>query len=340
MAEETAGGAAAPEEAPFTEGGMLSASEEMEKLKAELDEPDGEAAEGVAAPARGADGKFLPNGAAAPPKPKGVQGRIDELTREKHDAERKAADAEAKRDAAQRELAELKKAGAPKADVSAAQKAVETAAAGADDAAQRAWDAANPEPKLEEFPDDPNKYYKAQARWEVKRELGATARAEVAKQAALTEAKEARTRMEAWESKVAKARESHADWDEVTQAKISLFAVAWDAIDTSDLAAEIAYHLAGHQEECVRIAALGAAAQAREIGKIEARLAAERDTSTAKSPNEDEPAEATPRAGSRAPEPIRPVRPRDRVEVDPEKLPQDQFEDWLDAKMKANRRKR
>jgi signal recognition particle GTPase len=84
-----------------------------------------------------------------------------------------------------------------------------------------------------------------------------------------------------------------------------------EAILTSDLGPKLAYHLAKNPEEAKRIAALPAARQAAEIGKLEGSLEAE-----SKPKPKPEP--------SKAPEPIEPVgarsasseRPSDKDDID------------------------
>jgi erythromycin esterase-like protein len=103
-----------------------------------------------------------------------------------------------------------------------------------------------------------------------------------------------------FKAQVNTAREEIDDYDEVAFAKFPVTDVMADAIRESELGARVLYELGKNQQEAARIAQLGPLAQAREIGKIEARIAQEKS----------KPAEEAeqPAPVSKAPPPPTPVR--------------------------------
>ena len=92
------------------------------------------------------------------------------------------------------------------------------------------------------------------------------------------------------------ARDKYSDYDDVVgNPRLPINAVMADAIRMSDQGPDIAYHLGKHPEEAAKIAKLPPILAVKELGKLEAKLAAEPPTPTKRS--------------SSAPEPINPVRP-------------------------------
>lgn len=166
--------------------------------------------------------------------------RIDRAIR----AIRAKAEAEAKADLLERELAELRtKASGP--------------AAPADPSA----------PKPEDFT-DVEEYAKAVAAHEVKKDREARE---------VQSREEARTRAERdlmgnWESRSVKSSAQHDDWDEVVGdlKPTTPWAVA---IMKAENGPDIAYYLGTHEQEAERIIALDPYDQIREIGKLELKLA-------------------------------------------------------------------
>ena len=87
----------------------------------------------------------------------------------------------------------------------------------------------------------------------------------------------------------------------------------------SEKGPQISYYLAKHPEKVAELNALPVHRQLAEIGRLEARLT-----------------RPEPRKESKAPPPVPPLKSSERIkEVDPEKLPMDQFAQWFDAKKKA-----
>lgn len=175
-------------------------------------------------------------------------------------AYRRAAEAEARRDLAEKQLAELRAKSAPAEDPSA--------------------------PRLESFKDI-EEYAAARAKHAADntlKEHTATQRADAAKRA---QAKLA----EDWEGKAARGGEKYDDFDEVVGElkPIAPWAVALMEAENGE---EIAYFLGKNLKDIQRIASLSPTAQIREIGKLEAKLAAE---------------PPKPKTPSKAPAPINPV---------------------------------
>jgi len=70
------------------------------------------------------------------------------------------------------------------------------------------------------------------------------------------------------------ARDSFDDYDQVTRnPSLRITEVMMEAIQTSDIGPQVAYHLGTNPKEATRIALLAPYAQAKEIGKLEAKLA-------------------------------------------------------------------
>ena len=116
-------------------------------------------------------------------------------------------------------------------------------------------------PTPEAFPDHAS-YVQAVAVWAV--EQGERSRAARAEQTALTTA---------WETQEATAKAQHPDYDEVLAADTTRYHPAvLQALQTSELGSEVAYHLATHPEDATRIAALAPSAAVRALGRLEARL--------------------------------------------------------------------
>jgi len=110
----------------------------------------------------------------------------------------------------------------------------------------------------------------------------------------------------AWNEKVNTFKSETPDYNDVLQAAedIQVSPAMNEAIITSDHGPAIAYHLAQHPEEAQRIAALSPVAAAREIGKIEAALAAETATPAPKARVSKAPAPAkTVKAAAESSEP-------------------------------------
>jgi hypothetical protein len=92
-----------------------------------------------------------------------------------------------------------------------------------------------------------------------------------------TKAEDERKAIQAgWDSKVAKAKETFKDYDDVLEqaeeSKVSVTPTMVAAMQDSDIGAHLGYHLMKNPDECARIAKLSAVSQVREIGKLEASI--------------------------------------------------------------------
>jgi len=98
---------------------------------------------------------------------------------------------------------------------------------------------------------------------------------------------------------VAKAAEKFADFEDVALSPdLAMTPVMAEALLDCENFPEVAYHLGQHPEEAKRIAKLSPAAQAREIGKLEVKLA---------SAVKDATEQQTARRTTNAPAPVKPV---------------------------------
>lgn len=108
---------------------------------------------------------------------------------------------------------------------------------------------------------------------------------------------------ESWDAKTIKADKKYDDFDEVVGEikPTSPWAIAIMQADNGD---DVAYYLGSHLKEAQRIAALDPVAQVREIGRLEAKLAAEPPkTKISKAPAPINPLSAATGAQSAAPSP-------------------------------------
>lgn len=176
--------------------------------------------------------------ATAKPKNKGVGKRINELTREKHDAIRE-------RDYWREQAMRTQQGSAP------AQQEAPQAQAAEQDAG---------EPRLEDFDFDPAAFNRAHYQWMREQE-----RQQESTQARLTTLRERETAFEA----------EHPDYREVVFAPhVPITQDMAQAMLGTDNPPAIAYHLAQNLDEAAAIAKLPPIQQAIAIGRIEAQLSA------------------------------------------------------------------
>lgn len=109
------------------------------------------------------------------------------------------------------------------------------------------------------------------------------------------------------------ARANHADYDDVVRnPDLVMTHAVVDAIQTSEVAGEVAYHLAKNPAEAERISKLSPLSVAREIGKIEVRLAEPKGKRT-----------------TNAPDPLEPVNAGGETAAkDPDKMSMAEYEAW------------
>jgi hypothetical protein len=177
---------------------------------------------------------------------KGVQKRIDELTKARRAEERKNAELTARLEA-------LERGSRPATKDSANQ-----------DPQQQQQTAADGAPKLENF-DSYQEYYRALVNYELDQ-----------REAAKTAGEAQKSALDSWNAKQEKARGTHTDYDEVLEGAEIPNTPALPAVrqflSESDLGAELLYTLAKTPAEVARIMALSPARALAELGKLEAKL--------------------------------------------------------------------
>lgn len=179
------------------------------------------------------EGNDAPDGAR---KNKGVGKRINELTREKYEAIRKA-------EALERRVAELE---------GGTQRQPQQSAAGATDG----------RPTREQFDFDDDKYLEALADWKVDQKLSAKSN---------TDQREAQA--QAVEKRVQSYAEKNPEaWHEAVTAPVNYTEPMLAALAESELMPEIGVYLAQHLDEADAISKMSAAGQIKAIARIEASL--------------------------------------------------------------------
>ncbi|CAO3447867.1 hypothetical protein [Azospirillum argentinense] len=220
-----------PDEATPQPAGNPAQQAEQQEGAATSTEADQTGAETEGTDDGGEDGPRKP--------PKGVQKRLDELTRNWRDAER---DRDHWRDMAMR-------GGQPQQP--------------APDANPKPKPDADAAPKPEDFPTY-DAYLIAQAKHEFRQE---------AIQAERTKAQEQQASQVAtnWRTQVDTAKGKYADFEAVAFSAPISNSVA-HMVAASDVGADLAYHLGKNPDEARRISALPPVAAAREIGRLETKL--------------------------------------------------------------------
>lgn len=247
-----------------------------------------------------------------------VQERINKITREKYDEKRRADKAEAELERL-REEREADKAARLQAELDT-QKPVQS--------------------DFEEYED----YIVALGQWSAKKEIAAD------KQKAIEEKKESsekdatiaadETVAERRERMFTDGREAHPDFEEKVFSFSPLTDAMVAALESSDVAHEILYHLANNNPDAVRIANLNSdIAIAREIGKIEAKFLTEQveqveiDESTS-TEGKDPPK----KKHTSAPEPIEPIGGTSTVKKDPSKMTNAEYRAWRNRNKDGSRK--
>jgi len=127
--------------------------------------------------------------------------------------------------------------------------------------------------------------------------------------------------LESYHDREEKAREKYDDFEQVAyNPNLPITDVMAQSIQASDIGPEVAYHLGANPKEAERIARLSPILQAKEIGKLEAKLAA------------DPPVKKT----SNAPTPISPITARSTGTpaydtTDPRSIKTMSTSDWIEA---------
>lgn len=118
------------------------------------------------------------------------------------------------------------------------------------------------------------------------------------------EAAERETAAKAYEERFSKAKERHQDFEDALDAAsdIQLPPAAVAAIEVSDDPGEVVYYLAIHPDEAEKLAGMNPVQQAKEIGRIEARI-----SSAGQPPAEQTPTPKPKPTAQALPAPLRPV---------------------------------
>ncbi len=233
-----------------------------------------------------------------------VQERFDKLTREKYEGLSRAERAEYRAQLLEQRLAQLE----------AAQPAKTTTVAPSDDY-----------PTLESVGFDDEAHRAAVAEW-VKRQTGESVKSVLAQEREAAQRAEAERAHERREAEFIKSKPDYAEkvFRLPSQGGPAITDQMAEVIRASDIGPEVAYYLAENVAKSVEIARLPAHLQAREIGRIEARL---------------EAAKANPvPAVSKAPPPAARI---DAVESSVDKNPDDmsieEWKKWRDKRDRLNK---
>lgn len=185
------------------------------------------------------------------PKPKqSAQERIGELIRRRREADKRAAAAERRAEEAERRLS----------------------GHGQGDKPASGQETGPPDPSKYPFGDTDPGFIRDLARHEAKEAYAAEARQSAARAHAQQVEKTWNERQDAF------AADKPDYYDKVGAEDLPITRAMTDAIVTSEEGAAVAYHLASNPDEAHRIAALSPLAQIREIGRIEGRIAAEKQS--------------------------------------------------------------
>lgn len=173
----------------------------------------------------------------------------------------------------------------------AALKALERQTGQSADQATKKADADDPRPKRETF-DDPQAYDEALIEWSSRRASTAAA-TEARKESIAAQQKAEQTRIQSeWGEKVAKVADKYPDFEDVAySAEVPVTFAMSNAILLADNGPDLAYHLGKNPEVAKRIAALNPVQQAMEMGKLSVSLLEKPSV-------------------SRAPPPVRPIGTR------------------------------
>lgn len=137
--------------------------------------------------------------------------------------------------------------------------------------------------------------------------------------------------LESYTEREEEAREKYADFEQVAyNPKVPITSVMAEAIQASDVGPDIAYHLGSNPKDAARIAKLPPLLQAKEIGRIEAKLAAEPPVAQKKT--------------TAAPAPISPVTARQSGApsfdtTDPRSVKSMSTSEWIEAERQRQIRK-
>ena len=181
-------------------------------------------------------------------------------------------------------------------------------------------------PKREQY-EDYESYLEARAEYRADKKVEERFSRERENQRTTQEEASKRTVMERFQQAVREESKTIDDFEDVLSSSEAPMTKAMsDAIVHSDIGPKLAYHLAKNPDEAERIAALPAARQAVEIGRLEGKL-----SDSTESPKSTK----TP---SRAPEPIKPVSGKSGVvDAEPSHDRPDEWRKWREKQRQARR---
>lgn len=193
------------------------------------EQPQGEHVEG---------GKQAEQPSEKPAKKPGVQSRIDELTRARHEAEREA---------------KFWKEQAAKSQTSSTDA---------------------PKPTKADFPDD-EAYFEALADFKAEQKVQQFSQQTQAERAQEADAKQTATRFDLYRERVTQSVEAMPDYHEVVgQSDVPAAPHVLESILDSDVGPQLAYHLAKHPDVAERLNDMTPVQAARELGRLEAQMSA------------------------------------------------------------------
>lgn len=176
-------------------------------------------------------------------------------------------------------------------------------------------------PSRDQF-SDPAEYAAAQAIWKWQQSAAQHAAGEASTaaererhQAEQYELAERQVAQQQWAEQLVEARMKYADFDAVALAPdVPITEGIADIIRGSDAAADLAYYLGKNRAEAMRIAQMTPMSAARELGRIEASLAAPK-----------------PRTESKAPPPITPGKASGSGAKSPDKMSAEEYRAWRES---------
>jgi hypothetical protein len=354
---------AAAEEKARIDRGDLSADE----LKAVLDDNPDPGSEAGAGDDQGEDGKPVGAGDAGTAKDGDDPGSKsgtgaeeakageDDNAGEEDDEDEQAKDGEQgkkprRRSRARRERRAMERKLAALESEIATLKGTKPAATAAEAEAAEA-DEIGPAPTIEDHEFDTGEWAKAYTEWSDKRIDQSIRKAiETPKKAEQAAAAEEASK-KAWATfreREDDARDRYDDYDDVVYDTTRFIPEsAASLIVESEQGPELAYWLATHQDEAMKLRGLSEVQLAREIGRIETRLAAQAppdDTGDDNSEGAEEAKAAAvaepkptsqrqkPRTPTKAPDPVPTLRGSAAPSRDPSKMSQDEYEAWRRSK--------
>lgn len=193
-------------------------------------------------------------------------------------------------------------------------------------------------PKREDFEDE-DAFLEALADWKIESKLKAQ-QSESTKKSGEAKDQQAAEEVEVELAEIAdRGRDKYDDYDELVFDKDLVMNQAMvEAILESDIAEELFYYLGKNPDEAAEIGEMTATKAAKEIGKLEAKLAAEIPSPSVSSEggeeNPDHVAQPVPpvkKKTTKAPEPITPVKATGVTEKDPTKMTSKEYRAWRES---------